>query len=188
MTSMSDETKSTDELVVKAGSVTVLRQVGAGKAWVDVAQGEPVGDIDDETRKRLLASGAIGKADDAAYVTVARPVAGEVEPDEIDKDIIPAGSVEQVLGWVGDDLARARVAREMEQAKGPKARAGLLAKLDEVRSGLESDPPKVPEAYDPNTQPAPVGGVVTPVDDSAVQGKTAEQAPASGTGRTRNRS
>jgi hypothetical protein len=175
---MSDEKKN-DDLVVKAGSITVLRQVGAGKAWVDVAQGEPVGDLDDETRDRLLASGAIGRKDDAAYVAAARPVAGEVEPDEIDKDIIPAGSVEQILGWVGDDLARARVAREMEEAKGPKARATLLKALDDVKVSVETEPPTVPESYDGTVQPAPAGGVVTPVDDSAVDGKTADEAPAS---------
>jgi hypothetical protein len=184
---MSDE-KNKGELVVKAAFVTVKRQVGAGMAYVDVPNGQSVGDLDDETRERLLASGAIGKADDAAYVAAARPVPGEVEPDEIDKDIIPAGSVEQILGWVGDDLARARVAREMEEAKGPKARATLLAKLDEVKQSLESEPPTVPEAYDPNTQPAPAGGVVTPVDDSAVDGKTADEAPAGPASRTRNRS
>lgn len=175
---MSD--KKTDDLVVKAGSVTVLRQVGAGKAWVDVAQGEPVGDLDDETRERLLASGAIGKKDDAAYVAAARPVAGEVEPDEIDKDIIPAGSTEQVLGWVGDDLARARVAAEMERAKGPKARAGLLAKLDAVRADQESEPPAVPESYQGDVQPAPAGGVASPPNEAAAAvGKTADEAPAS---------
>jgi hypothetical protein len=174
---MSDETKN--DLVVKAGSVTVLRQVGAGKAWVDVAQGEPVGDLDDETRDRLLASGAIGKADNAAYVAVARPVAGEVEPDEIPSGLLPGGSVEQILGWVGDDLARARVAREMEEAKGPKARANLLKALDEVKVSVETEPPTVPESYDGTVQPAPAGGVVTPVDDSAVDGKTAAEAPAS---------
>jgi hypothetical protein len=175
---MSDDKKN-DELVVKAGLVTVLRQVGAGKAYVDVAQGEPVGEIDDETRDRLLASGAIGKADDAAYVTAARPVAGEVEPDEIDKDIIPAGSTEQVLAWVGDDLARARVAAEMERAKGPKARAGLLKKLDEVRADLETEPPTVPEAYTGEVQPAPAGGVASPPNEAAAAvGKTEDQAPA----------
>jgi hypothetical protein len=179
MTSMSETKKTSDELVVKAGSVTVLRQVGAGKAWVDVAQGEPVGDLDDETRERLLASGAIGKKDDAAYVVAARPVPGEVEPDEIDKDVIPAGSVEQVLAWVGTDLARARVAAEMERAKGPKARAGLLAKLDGVRADLETEPPAVPEAYTGDVQPAPVGGVATPVPGAAeAVGKTETQKPA----------
>lgn len=175
---MSDAKKNTDELVVLAASVTIKRQVGAGMAYVDVVQGEPVGDLDDETRERLLASKAIGRRDGGPYVAAARPVAGEVEPDEIDKDIIPAGSVEQILGWVGDDLARARVAREMEEAKGPKARATLLANLDEVKRSVETEPPAVPEAYDSNTQPAPAGGVVTPVDDSAVDGKTADKAPA----------
>lgn len=177
---MSDEKKN-DELVVLAGSVTVKRMVGAGEAWVDVAQGEAVGDIDDETRDRLLASKAIGVKDGGVYAAAARPVPGEVEPDEIDKDIIPAGSVEQIMGWVGDDLARARVAREMETAKGPKARAGLLAKLDEVRRAQESEPPAVSESYDPNVQPAPAGGVVAPTseDASANDGKTAEQLPAS---------
>lgn len=173
---MSD-VKKNDDLVVLAGSVTVLRQVGAGKAWVDVAQGEAVGDIDDETRDRLLASKAIGKRDGDPYVAVARPVAGEVEPDEIPSGLLPGGSTEQILGWVGDDLARARVAREMEEAKGPKARAGLLKALDEVKVSVETEPPTVPESYDGTIQPAPVGGVTTPVDDSAVAGKTADKAP-----------
>jgi hypothetical protein len=176
---MSDAKKN-DGLVVKAGSVQVLTQVGAGKAWIDVPQGSPVpDDIDDETRQRLEKSGAIGKADDEAYVAVARPVAGEVEPDEIDPKIIPSGSVEQILGWVGEDLARARVAREMEEAKGPKARATLLKALDDVKVSVETEPPTVPESYDGTVQPAPAGGVVTPVDDSAVDGKTADEAPAS---------
>jgi hypothetical protein len=179
---MSDE-KKTDELVVKAGSIQVLTQVGAGKAWVDVPQGERVpDDISDEDRKRFLDSGAIGKTGDAAYVAAARPVAGEVEPDEIDKDVIPAGSVEQILAWVGDDLARARVAADMEEAKGPKARANLLKKLADVKADTETEPPAVPESYDATVQPAPAGGVVTPVDDSAdtgsQSGPSAKPAPA----------
>lgn len=178
---MSDEKKSTDELVVLSGSITVKRKVGAGEAYVDVAHGEPVGDLDDETRERLLASGAIGKRDGAPYVAAARPVAGEVEPDEIPEGgFLPGGSVEQILGWVGDDLARARVAREMEEAKGPKARAALLKALDEVKVSTETEPPTVPESYDGTVQPAAApGGVVTPVDDSVVDGKTASEAPAS---------
>lgn len=174
---MSD--KKNDELVVLAGSVTVKRQVGAGMAYVDVAQGEPVGDLDDETRERLLASKAIGRRDGEPYVAAARPVPGEVEPDEIDRDIIPAGTVEQILAWVGDDLARARVAREYETAKGPKARATLLAKLDEVKQSTETEPPEVPEYYAGDTQPAPAGGVAAPSteDASANDGKTAEQKP-----------
>ncbi len=173
------ETKKADELVVKAGSIQVLTQVGAGKAWVDVPQGSPVpADISDEDRARFLKSGAIGTSGDAEYVAAARPVAGEVEPDEIDPKIIPSGSVEQILAWVGDDLARARVAREMEEAKGPKARANLLKALDEVKISTETEPPAVPESYDGTIQPAAAGGVVIPVDDSSVDGKTADKAPA----------
>lgn len=171
-----------DELVVKAGTVTVLTQVGAGKAWVDLPQGSAVpGDLSDEERERLLASGAIGRSDGKPYEApaAARPVAGEVEPDEIDPKIIPSGTVEQILGWVGDDLARARVARDMEEAKGPKARATLLKALDEVKVSVETEPPAVPESYDGTVQPAAPGGVVVPVDDSAVERKTADEAPAS---------
>ena len=176
---MSETKIKDDELVVQAAYVTVKRQVGAGMAYVDVPNGEAVGDIDDETRERLLKSGAIGRRDGKPYEAAARPVPGEVEPDEIDTDVIPDGSIEQIMAWVGDDLARARVARDMEESKGPKARAGLLKKLDEVKAKSETEPPEVPEFYDPNVQPAPVGGVVTPVDDSAVADKPADEAPAS---------
>ncbi len=173
---MSETTKNDDELVVLAGSVTVKRQVGAGEAYVDVAQGEPVGNLDDETRERLLASGAIGRRDGAPYVPTARPVPGLVEPDEIDRDIIPAGAAEDVLAWVGDDLARARVAADMERAKGLNARSGLIAELENVKAAEETEPPAVPEHYDPNTavNPAPSGGVVVP-DESEVGDKPAER-------------
>jgi hypothetical protein len=174
---MSDASKN-DGLVVKAGSIQALTQVGAGRAWVDVPQGSPVpADLDDETRERFLASGAIGKVDDdGEFVAVARPVAGEVEPDEIDKDIIPAGSVEQILAWVGDDLARARVAADMEEAKGPKARANLLKKLADVKASTETEPPEVPESYDPTVQPAPAAGVVAPVEEPSAD-KPADAKP-----------
>lgn len=171
---MSDEKKN-DELVVLAGSVTVKRQVGAGMAYVDVPQGEPVGDLDDETRERLLKSKAIGRRDGQPYEGAGRPVPGEVEPDEIDTDVIPGGTVEQILAWVGDDLARARVARDMEESKGPKARATLLNALDKVKEKSETEPPEVPEYYTGDVQPAQAGGVATPVDDSAVAGKSADK-------------
>lgn len=179
---MSDEKKPTgDELVVLAGSVTVLRQVGAGMAYVDVAQGEPIGDIDDETRDRLLRQKAIGRRDGEPYVAGGRPVPGEVEPDEIDTDVIPGGTIEQVMDWVGDDLARARVARHEETAKGDKARAGLLKRLDEVKAAQETEPPTVSESFDGTVQPAPAGGVAAPTaeDASANDGKTADELPAS---------
>jgi hypothetical protein len=185
---MSDETKNDDgELVVLAGSVTIKRQVGAGMAYVDVAQGEPVGDIDDETKGRLLRSKQIGRRNGAPYVGSPRPVAGEVEPDEIDTDVIPGGTVEAVLAWVGDDLARARVAKDMELNKGLKARSGLIEKLDAVKKSTETEPPEVPEHYTGGVggTPAAVGGVATPVDDSAVADKPASDVPVSGSGSAR---
>lgn len=184
---MSDETKNDDgELVVLAGSVTIKRQVGAGMAWVDVAQGEPVGDIDDETKGQLLRSKQIGRRNGAPYVGSPRPVPGEVEPDEIDTDVIPGGTVEAILAWVGDDLARARVAKDMELTKGLKARSGLIEKLDAVKKSEEKEPPEVPEHYtgDVGGTPAAVGGVATPVDDSAVADKPASDVPVSGSART----
>ena len=169
--------KPDDDLVVLAGSVTVKRQVGAGMAYVDVPQGEPVGNIDDETRERLLKSNAIGRRDGAPFVA-ARPVPGEVEPDEIDRDVVPGGTVEQIMAWVGDDLARARVARHEELAKGDKARATLLAKLDKVKQQQETEPPEVPEHYDETVAPSP-GGVAVPLDNpGADTGKTADDKPA----------
>lgn len=183
---MSDEKKTDDELVVLAGSVTVKRKVGAGEAYVDVAQGEPVGEIDDETRERLLKSKAIGRRDGEPYEAAARPVPAEVEPDEIPPGLLPGGSVEDILAWVGDDLARARVARDMELAKGLKARATLIKALDGVKENTEKEPPEVPEFYTGDVQPAPAGGVATPVDDSAVERKTADETPASGSGPKRS--
>lgn len=174
---MSDEIKN-DELVVRAGFVTVKRQVGAGMAFVDVPHGEAVGDIDDETRDRLVASGAIGRRDGKPFEAAARPVPGEVEPDEIPAGLLPGGAVEDILAWVGDDLARARVARDMEESKGKNARAKLLAALDGVKASTETEPPAVPEFYDENIQPAPVGGVATPVDDSEVADKPASEVEA----------
>lgn len=171
---------------------TIEVEVGAGRARVDIRPGDPLPDtLTDEDRNALLQRGAIRKRADDSDVdsvqaqdgaAVVRPVPGVVEPDEIPRDLIPGGSVKDIMAWVGDDLARARVARDMEEAKGPKARATLLKALDDVKVSVETEPPTVPESYDGTIQPAPVGGVVTPVDDSAVQGKTADKAPA-----TRNR-
>ena len=156
------EKKTDDELVVLAGAVTIKRKVGAGMAYVDVTQGEAVGEIDDETRDRLLASGAIGQRDGDRYIPAVRPVPGEVEPDEIPPGLLPGGSTEEILAWVGDDLARARVAMHEERAKGDKARRDLLDQLTAVAKDQEPEPPTVPESYDPNVVPAAPGGVATP--------------------------
>lgn len=177
--------KNKDELVVQAGYVTVQTQVGAGRAWVDVPQGSPLpDDVSDEDRDRFLASGAVGRR---AFVPSARPVPGEVEPDEIDTDVIPGGSTEDVLAWVGDDLARARVAKHEELAKGDHARAGLVEQLDEVMAGMESEPPAVPEHLDESeVSPAPAGGIAVPSDDPGKgQGEPADAKPAARTRATK---
>ena len=164
-----------DELVVTAGYVTVKTKVGAGEAYVDVPYGQALPeDVSEEDRTRLVAAGSVGRRDgkpldsapdsaqDAARAM--RPVPGEVEPDEIPADIIPGGTIDQIMEWVGDDLARARVARHEELAKGDKARATLLARLDKVKASEETEPPTVPEHYDENRAPA-VGGVATPLEN-----------------------
>lgn len=46
-------------------------------------------------------------------------------------DQVPAGSMEKVLAWVGDDAERARVAIEAEQGR-DKPRTSLLAELERV--------------------------------------------------------
>ena len=172
---MSDTTKD-DELVVQAGSVTVLTQVGAGMAYVDFPQGATLpGDLTDEDRDRLLASNAIGRRGEPTdFVAQTRPVPGEVEPDEIPADVIPGGTIDAIMAWVGSDLARARVARHEELAKGDKARATLLKRLDAVKAAQETEPPTVPEHYDEHVLPTSGGGVTLPLEDpSAGDGKPA---------------
>lgn len=119
------------ELVVLAGSVTVLRNVGAGMAYVDVARGEPVGDLDDETRVGLLARGAIGRRDGKPYDSAPEPDSGEGQ-GEGDVDEVPDGTVDAVLTWVGDDTDRAAQALEVEQGDGGKNRKGVVDPLTEL--------------------------------------------------------
>ncbi|MEU0081371.1 hypothetical protein ABZY58_26015 [Micromonospora tulbaghiae] len=179
--------KDKEQYVVTAGYVTVETQVGAGRAQVDLPHGAPLpDDVPDEQRQRLLDAGAIGLRDgdtDASAETegpttrlgtpAGRPVPGLVEPDEIDRDIIPAGTAEDILDWVGEDLARARVALDMEQAKGLNTRQGLVVELQKVMDGQETEPPEVPESLvDDGTviAPAAPGGVAVPDPDPLAGG------------------
>lgn len=152
-------------VVGPGGSVTVETQVGAGRARVDVQPGQPLpDDVSEAEREQLLARGAIvADGRQAAEPTAAgeapltapdgapvvRPVPNVVEPDEINRDVIPGGSIEQVLDWVGDDLARARVALEAEHAKGLNARAELIGRLNQVKVAQEVEP-AVPEVLNPD--------------------------------------
>lgn len=42
---------------------------------------------------------------------------------------VPAGTIDDVLAWVGDDKTRAQRALDVEQDKGEQARSTLVAKL-----------------------------------------------------------
>lgn len=161
---MASNTKNTSKVeqwdVVAPATVEV--QVGAGRARVDIAPGDPLPDtLTDEDRNALIQRGAIRKRNTESDVdsvqaldgaAVVRPVPGVVEPDEIPRDLIPGGSVKDIMTWVGEDLARARVARDAETAKGPSARASLLRQLDAVKADIDEEPEPLgtPEAIDPN--------------------------------------
>lgn len=49
---------------------------------------------------------------------------------------VPDGSADDVLAWVGDDPVRAALAQQAE-AERPKARTGLLARLDRIAGTSE---------------------------------------------------
>jgi len=186
---------NSDKYVVTAGYVTVETQVGAGRAMVDIPKGSPLpDDVSEEHRTRLIGAGAVaaesGDQEDRSDAAAARPVPGLVEPDEIDTDVIPAGSAEQVLEWVGEDLARARVALHEEKAKGLNARQGLITELEKVAGGLETDPPSVPESLVDDglaVAPAAMGGVTVPSNDPGEGGGQPEQKPATRSRRAANK-
>ncbi|MEV0993426.1 hypothetical protein [Nonomuraea sp. NPDC050202] len=57
------------------------------------------------------------------------PSLANPEPDDV-HDEVPDGTVDDVLGWVGDDPDRARAALEAEEAR-DKPRSTLVARLRE---------------------------------------------------------
>lgn len=56
----------------------------------------------------------------------------ELASDRAVDDLDIAGTIEQVLEWVGTDPERALQAHEAEEARGDKARSTLLAKLADI--------------------------------------------------------
>lgn len=89
----------------------------------------------------LMAKAPVTPADDDAQRVadgeVDEPPVGEqeaIEPDVSELDI--AGTIDQVLAWVGDSPERALQAHQAEEERGDKARSTLLAKLAEI--GLSS--------------------------------------------------
>lgn len=190
----STEKKSTAKVeqwdVVAPATVEV--EVGAGRARVDIAPGQLLPDgVSDEDRNALERRGAIRKRNTDSDVdsvqaqdgaAVVRPVPGVVEPDEIPRDLIPGGSVKAIMAWVGDDLARARVARDAETAKGPSARASLLRELDAVKADVDEEPEPlgIPEAIDPDIPGGRVDAPAVvaqpePADDGKGDGKAEDK-------------
>lgn len=51
--------------------------------------------------------------------------------DEVD-GMVPHGSVDQIMAWVGDDKRRAEAALRVERLKKFDARASLISRLDKV--------------------------------------------------------
>jgi hypothetical protein len=57
------------------------------------------------------------------------PAESPAEESPADPDAVPAGTIDEVLAWVGNDKDRAARALEAEHAKGDQARSTLVAKL-----------------------------------------------------------
>lgn len=91
----------------------------------------------DELRDRFPA----GEARDDVMPLSARPQpdntavqVAEQTGQAVDGDEVPGGSVDDVLGWVGDDRTRAVMALMVERDR-PKPRAGVVEKLEPMVAG-----------------------------------------------------
>lgn len=101
--------------VVTAGYVTVETAVPGGRARVDIRRGQPLpDDVPAEDLHRVLAAGQAEPADPAPAPAV------------------PAGTVADVLAWVGEDVERAQLALDVEESRGDKARKGVVEPLTDL--------------------------------------------------------
>jgi len=62
---------------------------------------------------------------------IAAPAAEPEQPDPGDGDVVPDGTIAEVLAWVGEDPARAQEAYDVEAAK-TSPRTTLLADLEDL--------------------------------------------------------
>lgn len=108
---------------VTHGYVTVPTAVdGESRAYIDIPRGAMLpADVEDEHIATLVERGHIEPVDD--------------DPDgpgiDITGDGVPEGSIAQILGWVGDDVDKARLALAAENAA-EKPRVGLVAELTKL--------------------------------------------------------
>lgn len=110
--------------IVTAGYVTVETSVGPGRARIDIPHGDTLpDDVPSEEIERFVRLGHIGEEQpDTPPPTMA--TGPELTPTPV-----PDGPIAAVLAWVGDDRDRARAALDVEQAKGDKARTGVVTPL-----------------------------------------------------------
>lgn len=108
--------------IVTAGYVPAETAVPGGRATVDIPRGALLPeDVPAETVEALLGLGHI------------EAVAEKPAPEPAtDPDPMPDGPIPVLLAWVGEDLDRAQLAFDAEQAKGDGARKGVVDPLTEL--------------------------------------------------------
>jgi hypothetical protein len=108
--------------VVTAGYVSAETAVPGGRATVDIRRGALLPeDVPVETVEALL---GLGHIEAVTEKPAPEPAA--------DPDPMPDGPIPTLLAWVGDDLDRAQLAFDAEQAKGDGARKGVVDPLTEL--------------------------------------------------------
>lgn len=85
--------------------------------------------VDEDVARRLVASGAAVYSDEPGQIE--QPVG--ITDDSTDEQIADA-TIDELLGYVGDDPARAGRVLAVEQAK-DKPRKTLVEKLEEITGG-----------------------------------------------------
>lgn len=106
--------------IVTDAAVTAQTNVGPGRARVDFYRGATLpDDVPAEDIDRLSYLGQITWVDDP-------------QPEPVDPDALVTGTIEAILGWVGDDTERARRALAEETRDGGKHRPTLIPKLEEI--------------------------------------------------------
>jgi hypothetical protein len=120
--------------LVTIGYVTVETAIPGGRALRDVRRDATLpDDVPAEQVQRLLVLGHITPVGDPD-----EPPAPTGDVDQVPTgdlalvEQVPAGSVGDVLAWVGDDLERATAALTAEQARGVPARSTLVAALGKL--------------------------------------------------------
>lgn len=95
-----------------------------------IGQGLPAGDADDMTRDELRDRFPAADPDPDSAVPLADAPAPTAAGGP-DNDEVPAGSVDDVVGWVGDDQTRAVMALQVERQR-DRPRVGVIEPLERL--------------------------------------------------------